>query len=214
MLVAHGLVASPPAWGAAVSASVKDDKGKPVEDAVVYIVPPSGDALSPVKPAADATMDQRDKEFVPHVLPVVVGSPVQFPNNDNIRHHVYSFSPAKKFELPLYIGTPASPVLFEKTGEVVLGCNIHDWMLGYIYILPTSHFAKTGADGKAQIRSVPAGTFEVRVWHPRLRETTEKTGQRVTLSQADRREVAFVVTLKRDWRKPRPFSSYDQQMLP
>lgn len=85
------------------------------------------------------------------MLPVYVGTRVTFPNRDNIRHHVYSFSSAKKFELPLYIGTPAAPVVFDKPGVVALGCNIHDWMLAYIYVLTTPHFAKTAADGKARL---------------------------------------------------------------
>ena len=79
-------------------------------------------------------VDQIDKEFVPYVKPVRTGSFVQFPNKDHIRHHVYSFSAPSKFELPLYMGTPAQPVLFDKPGVVKLGCNIHDWMIGYVYV--------------------------------------------------------------------------------
>jgi plastocyanin len=107
-----------------VEASVTDQSGKPVLDAVVTLMPVGGPppALRPMP----AVMDQVNKEFVPAVLPVVVGTPVSFPNRDNIRHHVYSFSPAKKFELPLYMGTPSAPVVFDKPGAVALGCNIHD----------------------------------------------------------------------------------------
>lgn len=167
-----GLLAQP-AWGGVVETTVRDDKGKPVEDAVVYAAPAG-------RAARTATMDQWKQEFIPHVLAIEVGTAVNFPNKDNIRHHVYSFSSPKKFELPLYIGTPASPVVFDRPGVVVLGCNIHDWMVAYVYILPTSRFAKTGADGRARIEDVPAGAHEIRVWHPRLKEATERTGQRVT----------------------------------
>ncbi len=76
---------------------------------------------------------------------------VQFPNKDNIRHHVYSFSAARKFELPLYSGTPAQPVLFDKVGVVKLGCNIHDWMIGYIYVTETPYFGKSNAEGRVDM---------------------------------------------------------------
>ena len=196
-----------PAAAPAVDAVVKDDKGRPVEDAVVYLAQTGAAAGAGTLPAA-AVMDQWKQEFIPYALPVEVGTAVDFPNRDNIRHHVYSVSPAKKFELPLYIGTPAAPVVFDKPGPVVLGCNIHDWMVAYIYVLPTPHFAKTGADGKARLENVPPGAHEVRVWHPRLKVDTETTGQRVTLTASA--EVTFTVGLKRESRKPRPAGSrYD-----
>ncbi len=102
------------------------------------------------RPPTDA-VDQVDKQFVPYVKVVFVGAKVGFPNSDRIRHQVYSFSPAKKFELPLYGGTDAPPVVFDKPGVVVLGCNIHDWMIGYIYVSETPFFAKTGPGGTAVI---------------------------------------------------------------
>ncbi len=132
-----------------LSSLVKDASGKPVSDVVVYAMPTSG-----ARPAAARTpraaVDQVDREFVPHVKAVQVGTDVMFPNKDNIRHHVYSFSPAKTFELPLYRGTPANPVKFDRAGVVVLGCNIHDWMLGYVFVLETPYFNTTGADGRTR----------------------------------------------------------------
>ena len=184
-----------------VEATVTDDKGKPIEDAVVSVMSLGGAPGAP--PAATAVMDQHDREFVPYVLPVYVGARVTFPNRDNIRHHVYSFSSAKKFELPLYIGTPAAPVVFDKPGVVALGCNIHDWMLAYIYVLATPHFAKTTADGKARVDGLAPGTYEARVWHPRLRGDTEKTGKPLTVAAGESAQVAFVVSLKTEWRIPR-----------
>jgi plastocyanin len=192
--------------GLAVETTVNDDKGKPIDEAVVYLLSP---APAPPRVVLSATMDQQDKEFIPHVLPVEVGTSVHFPNRDNIRHHVYSFSPAKKFELPLYIGTPANPVLFDQAGPVSLGCNIHDWMVGHIIVLPTPYFAKTGADGRARIQNVPSGVHEIRVWHPRMKAATETTGQRLTLGQGSPTiEPAFVLSLKRDFRPAR--KTYEQ----
>jgi plastocyanin len=183
---------------AGVEAIVKDERGKPVADAVVSLS--AGAAMPAPRAGAAAVMDQQNKEFVPFVLPVAVGSPVTFPNRDNIRHHVYSFSPAKRFELPLYIGTPAAPVVFDKPGSIVLGCNIHDWMVGYVYVLPTPYFAKTAEDGKASIGDVPPGAYEARVWHPRLRTETEKTATPVKLAAGEPGQVSFVITLKPDRR--------------
>ncbi len=187
--------------GGPIEATVADEKGKPIEDAVVSLIPLGAPLTAP--PPSTAIMDQHDKEFVPYVLPVYVGTRVNFPNRDNIRHHVYSFSSAKKFELPLYIGTPAAPVVFDKPGVVALGCNIHDWMLAYIYVLPTPHFAKTAADGKARLDGLAPGAYEARVWHPRLRGDTEKTGKPLPLAAGEPAQVAFVVSLKSEWRIPR-----------
>lgn len=119
--------------------------------------------------AGIGVMDQVDSQFAPRVLAVTVGSRVSFPNRDDIRHHVYSFSSAKRFELPLYSGTPSEPVLFDVPGVVALGCNIHDWMIGYVHVLDTPYHAVSGEQGAASIRA-PAGRYQLRVWHERLAE--------------------------------------------
>ena len=113
-----------------VQVDVSDAAGKPLADAVVFL--DSAEARKQVKPLAGVEMAQEKRQFVPGVLvvPVVpVGTEVRFPNHDTVRHHVYLFSPAKKFELKLYSGTPSNPVLFDKSGVVTLGCNIHDQMV-------------------------------------------------------------------------------------
>jgi hypothetical protein len=145
-------------------------------------------------------VDQIDKEFTPYVKPVRVGSSVQFPNKDNVQHHVYSFSAPKKFELPLYRGTPARPVLFDRTGVVKLGCNIHDWMVGYIYVAETPHFATTGAQGTALIRDLPAGSYSVRLWHPRLSADEHTTQRRAQLAASGAAELAWMLVLKAEER--------------
>jgi plastocyanin len=179
-----------------VEAVVTDQSGKPVLDAVVALVPVGG--APPVLHPAPAVMDQVNKQFVPPVLAVVVGTPVSFPNRDNIRHHVYSFSSTKKFELPLYMGTPSTPVVFDKPGPVALGCNIHDWMVAYVYVVATPYFVKTGADGRARLEGLPAGPYEARVWHPRLRGET--TGRPITLAGDEDGHVTFSLTLRPDAR--------------
>ena len=194
-----GLLAAAAAPGAGmVEATVTDETGKIVDDAVVYLVAPP----TPGRTPPSATMDQIDKEFVPVVLPVEVGTPVQFPNRDNIKHHVYSFSPAKKFELPLYSGTPSTPVVFDKPGAVVLGCNIHDWMVAHVFVAPSPHFART-VKGRAVLRDLPVGPHELRVWHPRMRAATETTGQRVTLVAGQAAQLGFALSLKPERKLPR-----------
>jgi len=111
-----------------------------------------------------------------------------------------SFSAAKTFELPLYTGTPAKPVVFDRPGVVTLGCNIHDWMLGYVYVLETPYFATTGSDGNAELNDLPAGAYEVRVWQPRMRETGEPPSQRVTVTGSKAGRVEFLIALKPEFR--------------
>ena len=140
-------------------------------------------------------MDQVDKQFVPKVMPVFVGTSVSFPNNDNVRHQVYSFSPAKRFELQLYAGVPAQPIVFDKPGVVVLGCNIHDWMIGYVYASESPYFAKTGANGKARITNLPPRAYIVRVWHPQA-ETQEEATRKTIDAAARTVEVEWMLKVK------------------
>jgi plastocyanin len=188
-------VVPPPAAGGDVTAVVRDQRDQPVEDVVVSAVPEGRPAALPATPVREV-VDQINLEFVPHVKPIVAGSSVLFPNKDDVRHHVYSFSPAKRFELPLYSGTPAAPVVFDRPGIVTIGCNIHDWMLGYIYVAETPYLARTGADGRARLESLPAGRYVVRVWHPRMDGTEEATGRTVALDRTGAQDLAWSVTLK------------------
>ena len=184
---------------AEIAATVVDEKGRPVEDAVVVAVPAGGSARAPAH-AREASVDQVDREFTPKVTAILVGTPVRFPNHDNIRHQVYSFSPAKRFELPLYAGVPAEAIVFDKPGVVVLGCNIHDWMIGYIYVSESPYFAKTGTDGKALIGELPLRAYTVRVWHPQLATTEEATRRTVDAAHAGTLPVQWTIALKREAR--------------
>jgi plastocyanin len=176
---------------------VKDDKGGPGSDAVAYAVGAASSA-----PKKHAVVDQRDKQFIPYVTAVQVGTAVIFPNSDNIRHHVYSFSPAKKFELPLYSGVPAEPVVFDKVGFVTLGCNIHDWMIAYVAVLPTPYFQVTRQDGRAVLKDLPAGQYTVQVWHPALKGQPEAFAQRVDVGGGTK-SLVFTLPLKHDVRAKR-----------
>lgn len=163
LAVLCGCAAIPPVCAAELLAQLVDEQGRPLADAVLSLQGNGTNAQ-----AAPAIMDQRDKQFVPSVLAVRSGTAVRFPNSDNIRHHVYSFSPAKRFELRLYKGTPSEPVLFDKPGVVVLGCNIHDWMIGYVYVTDDPWFAVSDARGRLRIEGLPVGSYRVSLWHPQL----------------------------------------------
>lgn len=120
-------------------------------------------------PSTVADMGQRDKSFVPKLRVIQTGSSVNFPNFDTVRHHVYSFSPTRTFEIKLYAGTPTAPVVFDKAGTATLGCNIHDKMLGYIHVVNTPFFGVTDANGQVTL-DLPAGEHRVRVWTPAMGE--------------------------------------------
>jgi plastocyanin len=178
--------------------AVKDSTGSPVKDAVVYAKPVSSrGAEHPQK----AVVSQKNKEFIPFVSAVQVGTPVQFPNLDPEKHHIYSLSPAKPFNLPLYSGTPANPIIFDKTGVVTLGCNIHDWMLAYICVVDTPWFAVTGTDGQVQLRDLPSGSYDVEVWQPRLKSSPGRPSQRVTVdAEKGGSSATFQLSLKPEFR--------------
>jgi plastocyanin len=185
------LLVRPAAAEPSISGTVTGADGKGIADAVVFVLAPTPPAASHVAPQV---VDQIGKAFVPELLPVVVGTLVRFPNHDQIHHHVYSFSPAKTFELPLYKGEDAPPVLFDKVGVVKIGCNIHDWMAGIILVLPTPHFTVTDPEGRFTLRDLPAGTYTLSAWHALSKLKPEDSAQSVQLSQ-DAAQVAFTLSL-------------------
>ena len=195
------LVAPMPALAGTLGAVVRNADGEPVEGAVVYALPLDAEG-TPVPVGQPAVIDQVDKEFVPSLTVVQVGTRVQFPNRDQIRHHVYSFSEAKSFEIPLYEGIPAEPIVFDKPGPVVLGCNIHDWMRAYVFVVETPYFALTGEDGRASLE-LPAGSYAVRVWHPELEGDPARQGQRASIEEEGEAEVRFAIEQARVWRPRR-----------
>jgi plastocyanin len=168
---------------AALTVSVVDTSGKPLADAVALLEPVSGKA--PVKPLADAEISQSKRQFQPRVTVVTTGTRVTFPNFDTVRHHVYSFSPVKTFELKLYAGVPNVPVVFDKPGVAVLGCNIHDTMAAWVVVADTPWFARSAASGRARIEAVPPGSYRLRVWHPGLPLNTELAPVAITVTSAD-----------------------------
>ena len=166
---------------AGFDAEIVDQGGKPLPNAVLTLQGNSAPALYNLK----ADMDQRDKQYDPHVLAVHTGTQIRFPNSDNIRHQVYSFSTPKRFELRLYEGTPSDPVLFDKSGIVVLGCNIHDWMLGYVYVTDDPWFAVSDKKGLIHFDKLPAGHYRATLWHPQVADRLPQPGGEIVVSATD-----------------------------
>lgn len=167
------------ASAATLTARILDQQGKPLSNAVLTLQGPPGKSI-----VLKADMDQRDQEFAPRVLAVHTNTEVKFPNSDDIRHQVYSFSAAKRFELRLYKGTPSEPELFDKPGVVVLGCNIHDWMVGYIYVTDEPWFAVSDAEGVVKFDDMAAGHYTATVWHPKAIDMQPVSGAAFDLPAA------------------------------
>ena len=180
--------------------TVKDGKGALVSDAVVYA---RGNGMNAQSTKKQTVIDQQDKQFIPYVTAVQVGTSILFPNKDNIRHHVYSLSSAKKFELPLYKGVPAEPVVFDKEGFVTLGCNIHDWMIAYVAVLGTPYFQVTGREGHALLKNLPPGQYTVEVWQPSLKSAPETFAQHVDVAAGGTKQLLFTLDLKPGFRVKR-----------
>lgn len=126
-------------------------------------------------------MNQVNRAFSPRAIAIQRGEKVRFQNDDDVRHHVYSFSSAKRFELPLYEGEPPEDIRFDEAGTVVLGCNIHDWMVGWVHVMDTSWFDFADADGHVRF-TLPAGDYELRVWHPDLDSEDKRVTQEVSVA--------------------------------
>ncbi len=175
---------------------VRDRDGRGVPDVVVVAAAAEPERSTPAHSMSTAVLDQQNRRFVPQVVVVQTGTPVSFPNNDTVSHQVYSFSPARRFQLPLYKGEAHSPVTFDTAGLVVLGCNIHDDMVGYIFVADSPYFARTDADGNAEILDLPAGRYRLDAWGPRVADRSETLVRDVTLARADK--------VAAEWRLQRP----------
>jgi plastocyanin len=182
-LAPHG-----PVRAATLVITVQTADGHALQGAVVTARPLDG---TPRKPAPiKAVMDQINRAFAPDLLVIPAGSTVTFPNSDSVSHQIYSFSPAKRFQLPLYRGTPYPPVHFDQPGLVTLGCNIHDEMLAYLLVTDAPWYGRTN-DGGSWSAEVPRGRYRVALWHPRLREDTDDLERELTVGDSDRADLTL-----------------------
>jgi plastocyanin len=197
------LLAAAPATAGDLVVQVRTAGGAPVPNAVVTLYP--GGRPSPPGAGGNYQIAQRDLQFSPFVLVVPVGADVSFPNFDNVRHHVYSFSPVRRFELRLYAREQARSVHFDRPGIVPLGCNIHDAMIAFIDVVDTGFAARTDASGQARFTAIPGGQVLARIWHPYLRAPANQLELRVAVPDHGTVSQAVPVNLRPP---PRPGNSY------
>lgn len=189
--------------------TLSDSQGNPVSGAVIEIFAQNGALESDSADLMQAVVDQVDKEFVPRVTTIVAGGEVSFPNSDDILHHVYSFSPTKSFNIPLY-GSGENHDYFESfpvAGVVEIGCNIHDWMLAYIYVGESSWMAVSDAQGSAELGNLSQGRYQAKVWHDRLDSPENFILQPFEISVGLNTELSLELPLQRDRRLRRAPSS-------
>jgi plastocyanin len=169
--------------------------GDPLIEATVSLIPLDQPAPPPTNDA-QVEIAQEGQEFYGFITIVQAGTKVVFPNRDSVQHHVYSLSKAKKFELPLYNPGQKESLVFETTGLVALGCNIHDWMIAYLIVVPTPWFAKTDTAGRATL-TAPPGRYRLEIWHPRL---AKAISEEISLTEGPAAAREYSLTLKPDRR--------------
>ena len=180
------LCSAVPAVAGTISVQAMLANHEPFAGAVVTVSAAATHA--PVAPVS-AIVDQINLAFVPDIIVVPVGSTVEFPNSDSVSHQIYSFSPTKRFQLPLYHGKPYPPVHFDQAGVVTLGCNIHDRMVGYIVVTDATYFGRTDARGIWSATNVPRGTYHVSLWHPLLRDTGASLDRDVSVTGDESKNI-------------------------
>ena len=183
--------AASPLAAAPLTVRVVDASGRPVRDAVVTLYP-AGTAALPVH-GGRFTISQQNLQFHPFLTIAPVGSDVSFPNLDPTKHHVYSFSTAKKFELKLFAKDQSRTVHFDKPGVVALGCNIHDQMSAFIVVTDSAWTARTSAQGLVSFKDAPNTPALLTVWHPYLRAPGGHLQQNVAATQ---RSASFQIRLR------------------
>lgn len=172
-----------------------DQNGKDVSDAVVELK--DAEAMQPAALPDEVIVDQIDIAFVPNVAVIRAGTKVRFPNSDETRHHVYSFSDAKTFELQLYKGNDAPPVEFDQAGLVALGCNIHDSMRGFIYVVDGDLFGQADEQGEVTLPAFSAEQSPYLVfWHPDMEEPFQLAVSDLADVDADRLDIQLPFQVK------------------
>ncbi len=182
-----------PAAASTVDVIVRDSGGSVVPNAVVMLESGAPGSARTIRFPWPYVVAQQNIQFAPYVLIVPVGAEVSFPNRDKVRHHVYSFSKPKRFELKLYGREEARTVTFDKPGAVALGCNIHDAMTGFIMVVDTPFAARTDATGRVSLSGVPGGNANLRVWHPLARAPGGEQAQTISVPASG--AIARVVSL-------------------
>ena len=196
---------SAPSIALDVTVYLHDKKNLTLEGTIVELI----GADSPAQPGADYVINQVGIAFKPLLSVIPKGTSITLTNNDSFKHQVYSFSKGNQFDIPLYTDVPKQDVVLQNSGIVKLGCNIHDWMIAYIYV-HESQFLKKVNSSPVIFDGVLAGTYEVRVWNPRFRNTKRILKKVLTVVNGKNNEVKFDLVLQKTIRMPKKPTTTDQ----
>ena len=187
---------------ATLTATMTDKAGAPMPDVIVYATPIGSTPLPAATNADPVTISQEGMQFTPYVTAVRTGTAIRFPNYDRLEHHVKSFSPAKQFEIKIYESGTPPPVVFDKTGVVVIYCLLHEWMRGYILVLDTPFFSKSDLTGTGSINGLKEGMYEIRAWHPDMGSIKAPLMQTIKVNDKGVTPVTFAFDFLPKKRKP------------
>jgi len=179
-----------PVWAGTVSSQALSKSGEVMSDVVVFATP-VGLPVPPAVKVETPIIAQQDMQFTPYVTVVRVGTEVKFPNYDKIEHHVKSFSPAKEFEIKPYQKVTPPPVLFDKTGIIVVYCLFHEWMRAYVLVVDTPYFGKSDASGVVTLDNLPEGKYEIRAWHPDMGTIKPALLQNINVTAQGTQQIKF-----------------------
>ena len=193
-----------PALAAGLTVHLMDSHGRPASNAVVILTPaPPAAAAAPAPPPATHVIDQKDETFLPYVQLFRPGDKVVFRNSDDTRHHVYSFSPIRKFEFVLRPGESSPSLQLDQTGIAAVGCNIHDHMITYLFVSAAPLIALSDRSGDASFAQLAPGRYTAQVWHPQLYPGQPQPSQPVTIIDgAATQTLSFTLSLIPDPRMP------------
>lgn len=191
-----------PVSAASLDVRAFNKSGEAMTDAVIYATPVGAGAATTPAHNDVATIAQDHLQFTPYVTVVQLGSQIKFPNYDKVEHHVKSFSPAKEFEIKPYEKTTPPPILFDKSGVVIIYCLIHEWMRAYVYVVDTPYFGKSEANGEVAFNDLPPGTYEIRAWHPDMGSIKQPLLQTVKVGDQVAQQVRFDFDFIAKKRKP------------
>ena len=196
LLALPGLTAGETASGAAsIRVRILDRDDGPVPEVVISARPLDA-AAEPRATAPTVRMNQQQLAFEPHILIVSTGTGIEFPNEDDVRHHVYSFSPTKQFNFSIDSGASHEAMRFDVPGVVTLGCNIHDEMLAYIVVVDTPHFAKTGPDGSVELTGLTSGRYELSIWSSRIAQKHQPEAVEINVTDGETATLEYGFAVK------------------
>ncbi|ACA87219.1 hypothetical protein [Shewanella woodyi] len=187
-VLCSGLFLVPLGWSFAANAEkvrLVDSSGEPMPDLVVYLEAKNsqqhtvGNKVTP-----PLEIHQKDKQFTPYITVMQKGYELQFVNDDDITHHIYSAAGPKRFSFKLRKDNSTKTLRFEQEGHISMGCNIHDWMSGHLLVVDTPYFAIADESGEVEFDGVPNAEYELMVWHPQLQVENNTLMQTVTTSSS------------------------------